>query len=71
MQIKISSDKLSVLKLSFNALEKEYFDSIELSSGTGGLVIEETHYTYDVNGEKSELFDFLNALSYRFDIELT
>lgn len=70
MQIKIKPDSLEILKKSFNEVEKSFFENDGFNSFSCSIWVQENPFTYEVGGFKRNLFDFLYALSYRFDIEL-
>lgn len=72
MQIKIAKDKLTVVKSSFNEIEKHCFEKPDFGVGSvAGLVsVQETCYSYEITGFKSTLFELLYQLSVHFDIDL-
>lgn len=69
MQIRIAERNLCVLKSSFSELEKELFEDLVPEISEQNFVVDD-RYTCNISGFKSELFDLLIMLSYRFDIEL-
>lgn len=72
MQVKIASNKLTVVKNSLNPVEANMLEKTDFGLGSidGFLSVKETPYTYELHGYRTTLYDFLFKMSNHCDIEL-